>query len=231
MWHIIVRGQTNVTLTKKLLKMEKNAVIAREKQPKTMTAEQRKLVEENYMVMVQYFKRKYHNVIPEKDDIVGVVEEGTCLASMSFDEERKKDFLTFAMKWVDGFIKKYLRDIMPHYEGEKRKPIYIDVVSIDSLEMDDEEMMDEGLTGEDLIPDETPDDVHRRNVHEIFKELMKGLTKRERKLILAKYDFDGQKSISEIAHDMGISESAVYDKINRIKVKLAVKGEKIRKAS
>ena len=36
MWHIIVRGQTNVTLTKKLLKMEKNAVIAREKQPKTM---------------------------------------------------------------------------------------------------------------------------------------------------------------------------------------------------
>ncbi|MBQ0008370.1 MAG: hypothetical protein KBT40_06590, partial [bacterium] len=55
---------------------------------------------------------------------------------------------------------------------------------------------------------------------ERFELLMKGLTKRERKMLLAKFEFRDQMSIGQMAKKMGVSEREVYRKVESIMNKL-----------
>lgn len=186
---------------------------------KVMNDEQRRLVTEN-MNLVDKVMRKFYGVTSDEDDIRGAAEEELCYAAMRYDKDKNTEFRTFAMKWMTENVKHQLRKHVPQYVDPEGKTMFVTVVSIDSLAGNDDENDDE-MTGEDIIPAENPNDAENREVtHERFELLMKGLTKRERKMLLAKFEFRDQMSIGQMAKKMGVSEREVYRKVESIMNKL-----------
>ena len=186
---------------------------------KEMNDEQRRLVTEN-MELVDKVVRKFYGVTEDVDDIIGAAEEELCYAALRYDKEKNTEFKTFAMKWMTENVKHQLRKHVPQFVDVEGKTVFVTVVSIDSLAGNNDESEDE-MTGEEIIPSENQNDVESREVtHERFELLMKGLTKRERKMVLAKFEFRDQKSIGEMAKEMGVSEREVYRKIELIINKL-----------
>lgn len=186
---------------------------------KVMNDEQRRLVTEN-MELVDKVVRKFYGVTEDVDDIKGAAEEELCYAALRYDKEKNTEFKTFAMRWMTENVKHQLRKHVPQFVDPEGKTVFVTVVSIDSLAGNNDESEDE-MTGEEIIPSENPNDVESREVtHERFELLMKGLTKRERKMVLAKFEFRDQKSIGEMAKEMGVSEREVYRKIELIINKL-----------
>lgn len=184
-----------------------------------MNDEQRRLVTEN-MELVDKVVRKFYGVTADKDDIRGAAEEELCYAALRYDKEKNTEFKTFAMRWMTENVKHQLRKHVPQFVDPEGKTVFVTVVSIDSLAGNNDETEDE-MTGEEIIPSENQNDVESREVtHERFELLMKGLTKRERKMVLAKFEFRDQKSIGEMAKEMGVSEREVYRKIELIINKL-----------
>ncbi len=186
--------------------------------------EQKRLITEN-TDLVEKVRKKFCGVAADDDDITGAAMEELCNAALRYDPEKNVGFRTFALKTMTENVKHQLRNLVPQYVDSEGKTVFVTVVSIDSLVCNNDDLNDDEMTGEDVIPAENQNDVESREVtHERFEMLMKGLTKKERKMILAKYEFRDQKSIAQMAREMGISERTLYKKIEMIEMKLARKG-------
>jgi len=180
-----------------------------------------KLIENN-LNLVSYIIQKMYVGSSEKrqefhDEVYSYGVEGLIRAIQLFDVKRINEvkFSTYASKWIDGRIKKYLS------KGNK---------SVNAISLDDPLFDGDDRTIENKVADEYDftEDI-AENDYETYKSkkihyCLENLEEKERKILEMYFGFNGQNRIGqqEIANIMGISQAHVSRLITVITRKLAV---------
>ena len=101
---------------------------------KLMTEEQQQLVIDYYN-LIHFVLKRYKNQIPAEnyDDYEQVSAVALCLAAMRFNENKGLSFTTFAVPYIEGFIRRYrMQNMYPvkftrgeFYKGEGKNATFI----------------------------------------------------------------------------------------------------------
>lgn len=175
---------------------------------------QQKLIEHNLRLVI-FIAKKYENTGIEFEDIVSIGSVGLIKAVRTFHSDKNIKLATYASRCIENEILMQLRkSTRVKKEISLEQPLSQDkegnVLSLsDTLASDDED-----LDHELILSDEK----------KAIWNVMNGLAKREREIMLLRYGLEGQEELTqkEIADKMGISQSY----ISRIEKKVLYKMKK-----
>jgi len=158
-----------------------------------------KLIQHN-LRLVAHIVKKYYALPGDQEDLVSIGTIGLMKAVDTFDSTRKARFSTYASRCIEN-------EIRMQFRRERKTGGTVSLQ--ETLEADG----DSALTLADVLQDsfcmedtcETQDDIRR------VRQLLEGLSARERQIILLRYGLGGQPPLTqlEIAKLLGISRSYV----------------------
>lgn len=151
---------------------------------------QRKLVEDNHNLIYSYLKK--HNLsLNAVEDWYGTAAIGLCKAALYFDENRGRNFSTFAYLVMDNEVKQVIR---------KNYKCIVDTCSLDSTTNDKEGYL------YDIIPDDR-DFTTEIYLQDAIDIASKGMSDRDK--LIVKLIIEGGYSQAKIAAKLGLSQSHV----------------------
>lgn len=168
---------------------------------KFMTEKQKQLVTDNYN-LVHYVLKRYKNQIGENyDDYEQVSAISLCIAAMKFDESKGVSFSTFAVPYIDGYIKKYrMENMFPikfsrgaFYRGEAEKTSFISL-NQPSSDVDGSPEIGDLISSTQTLEDDVLLEI------DFWTILQKKLTDKELDTLKLFIDGYSQREISEMKH-------------------------------
>lgn len=182
---------------------------------KLMTEEQKQLVIDNYN-LIHYVLKRYKNQIEDNyEEYEQEAAIALCLAAMRFDKDKGFSFSTFAISYIDGFIKKHrMQNMFPikfsrqaFYSGEPEKVSFLSL-NQQIPDIDGYQEFGEIISSNQLIEDDT---IFMIDFWQALKKKFK-----EKDFEFIKLFLEGYKQ-KEIAKMKNCSVSYVSKKISKAK--------------
>lgn len=160
-----------------------------------------KLIEHN-LRLVAHIVKKYYSSSPQQEDLLSIGTIGLIKAIDSFNQENGARFATYGSKCIQNEILMYFRS---------QKKLAQEVSINETIDIDRD---GNPLTYIDIIKcdDTIADDLDTKiKISRASEYIMKGLTKREREIIVLRYGLGNLPPITqrEVAERLGISRSYV----------------------
>ncbi len=176
------------------------------------------LIEHN-MRLVVYIASRFYGVGIENDDLISAGAIGLIKAVKSYSLEKNIKLATYASRCIENEILMQLRKV-----NRKKCEISLDEPLSGESESGDLVVADVLTVGED----ETVKELNEKVDKNIINEILNGLEKRERDIIVFRFGLLGEeeKTQKEVADIMGISQSY----ISRIEKKILLKMRKSMKS-
>lgn len=170
----------------------------------TLTLEEKELLAEENYNLIHHFAQKYYSPKFNYDDIFGAASMGMTKALNTYDSNKKVKFVTYAARCIINEIFQFMR----------RERKHLNNVSIDQPITTDEKGND--LTILDVISTQERE-LDWREISPIVNQVLKGLSERDRKIMLMFFENKTQGEISEL---LGISQAQVSRIIRKVLEKI-----------
>ncbi|WP_417025004.1 sigma-70 family RNA polymerase sigma factor [Candidatus Allofournierella excrementavium] len=151
--------------------------------------------------LVAHVVKKYYSLPGDAEDLISIGTIGLIKAVNSFDNTKQARFSTYASRCIDN-------EVRMSFRKQKKAPATV------SMNVPIEAGKDgSALTVIDVVPDDflLDEDCERRDETARLRQLVDGLSGRQRQVVLLRYGLSGQPPMTqqEVADLLGISRSYI----------------------
>ena len=151
--------------------------------------------------LVAHVVKKYYSLPGDAEDLISIGTIGLIKAVNSFDNTKQARFSTYASRCIDN-------EVRMSFRKQKKAPATV------SMNEPIEACKDgSALTVIDVVPDDflLDEDCERRDETARLRQLVDGLSGRQRQVVLLRYGLSGQPPMTqqEVADLLGISRSYI----------------------
>ena len=151
--------------------------------------------------LVAHIVKKYYTVSGGQDDFISIGTIGLIKAVNSFDNTKQARFSTYASRCIDN-------EVRMSFRKQKKAPATVSMNEPIEAGKDGS-----ALTVIDVVPDDflLDEDCERRDETARLRQLVDGLSGRQRQVVLLRYGLSGQPPMTqqEVADLLGISRSYI----------------------
>ena len=146
--------------------------------------------------LVAHVVKKYYSLPGDAEDLISIGTIGLIKAVNSFDNTKQARFSTYASRCIDN-------EVRMSFRKQKKAPATVSMNEPIEAGKDGS-----ALTVIDVVPDE---DCERRDETARLRQLVDGLSGRQRQVVLLRYGLSGQPPMTqqEVADLLGISRSYI----------------------
>lgn len=160
----------------------------------------KELIEHNLRLVV-YIARRFENTGVGIEDLISIGTIGLIKAVNSFDNTKQARFSTYASRCIDN-------EVRMSFRKQKKAPATVSMNEPIEAGKDGS-----ALTVIDVVPDDflLDEDCERRDETARLRQLVDGLSGRQRQVVLLRYGLSGQPPMTqqEVADLLGISRSYI----------------------
>ena len=151
--------------------------------------------------LVAHVVKKYYALPGDADDLISIGTIGLIKAVNSFDNTKQARFSTYASRCIDN-------EVRMSFRKQKKAPATVSMNEPIEAGKDGS-----SLTVIDVVPDDflLDEDCERRDETARLRQLVDGLSGRQRQVVLLRYGLSGQPPMTqqEVADILGISRSYI----------------------
>ena len=151
--------------------------------------------------LVAHVVKKYYSLPGDAEDLISIGTIGLIKAVNSFDNTKQARFSTYASRCIDN-------EVRMSFRKQKKAPATVSMNEPIEAGKDGS-----ALTVIDVVPDDfiLDEDCERRDETARLRQLVDGLSGRQRQVVLLRYGLSGQPPMTqqEVADILGISRSYI----------------------